>query len=287
MTVTLRSFTHARRLALVVAFAFGVTSAGWLAVPSTALAWDAGTFSSASEQELVALTNQTRAAAGLRTLKVDAALRSIARSRSKDMIQRDYFSHDIPPSGKTVFDVMQDKGYCFTLAGENIGWNTYPDDQATATIHQMFLDSPGHRSNIVGKRWEAIGIGAYKGPGGKKMWTVLFADKCGGSAPKATPKPKPKPQATPRPKPRATPRPASTPRPQATPRPTPRPTPVPTPTPTPPPPPTLRTGLVEPGDAVPATAGAAVVSFRVDDPPTARGLIDSIVGDVAGSFFGS
>jgi len=55
------------------------------------------------------------------------------------------------------------------LAGENIGWNTYPDDVATAEIHQMFMNSPSHRENILGPAWDVIGIGAYKGADGKKM----------------------------------------------------------------------------------------------------------------------
>ncbi len=115
-------------------------------------------------------------------------------------------------------------------AGENIGWNNYPDDIATAAIHKMFMDSSGHRANILGKAWDVIGIGAYKGPTGKKMWTVLFADKCGTTS--TAPKPTPKPTAKPKPKP--TPKPTA--RPKATPRPTPKParaTPEPTPTPTP------------------------------------------------------
>ena len=78
------------------------------------------------------------------------------------------------------------------------------------------MDSSGHRANILGKTWDVIGIGAYKGPTGKKMWTVLFADKCGSTAPKPTPKPTP---GRSRPTPRPTPKPA----PKATPRPTPKP----------------------------------------------------------------
>ena len=59
------------------------------------------------------------------------------------MIVRNYFSHQIPPDGHTVFDVMSNDGYCFKLAGENIGWNNYPDDQATTEIQTMFMNSPG------------------------------------------------------------------------------------------------------------------------------------------------
>jgi hypothetical protein len=42
----------------------------------------------------------------------------------------------------------------------------------------MLLDSEGHRRNIEGAAWDLIGIGAYKGPSGKKVWTILFVDEC-------------------------------------------------------------------------------------------------------------
>ena len=174
-----------RRIAVLVAVLFAVTSVVNLAQPSPALAWAEAAFNSASEKDLVALTNRSRAAAGLRSLKIDSALTAVARWRSKDMINRDYFSHDIPGYG-SVFKKLDSKGYCYKLAGENIGWNTYPDDTATAAIHKMFMDSSGHRENILNSRWDAVGVGAYKGSDGKKMWTVLFADKC-GTSPAPTP----------------------------------------------------------------------------------------------------
>jgi uncharacterized protein YkwD len=94
------------------------------------------------------------------------------------MSVRGYFSHAIPPLGQKVFATLEDEEYRFTLAGENIGWNTHADGVATERIHQAFLDSPGHRANIVAEPWSAIGVGAYKGPDGKKVWTVLFVDPC-------------------------------------------------------------------------------------------------------------
>jgi uncharacterized protein YkwD len=205
-----------RRVAGLLAIAFAASSVGLLAAPRPADAWSAGQFSSASEKQLVSLTNRSRAAAGLRALKVDSALTSIARWRSKDMITRNYFSHNIPPAGYNVFHVLDQKHYCYVIAGENIGWNNYPDDVATAVVHNSFMQSPGHRANILNRRWDVIGVGAYKGPTGKKMWTVIFADKCGSSkssgsggsssgGSKATPKPKPKPKAV------ATPRPTQSP----------------------------------------------------------------------------
>ena len=264
------------RISLIVAIAFAASSIGIIATPAMTLGWSAGAFSSASEQQLLALTNQARSSAGRKTLRWDGALASIARWRSKDMITRDYFSHDIPGGGR-VFDTMTARGYCYNVAGENIGWNTYPDDVATAQIQRMFMDSSGHRSNIVGKAWDRIGIGAYKGPGGKKMWTVLFADSCGSSGgtqpkPKPKPTPKPKPQATTRPKPDPTSTPglAAVPSSAATPLETDR---------------GVIAVIPSPGPSGdPAIAGQ---SLRVVDRPPTGGLLESIVGDFVGLFFGN
>jgi hypothetical protein len=277
--------------------------------PQSTLAWDSGTFNSTSERDLIALTNRSRAAAGLRSLKVDSTLTAVARWRSKDMITRDYFSHDIPGYG-SVFKRLDAKGYCYKVAGENIGWNNYPDDTATAAIHKMFMDSTEHRRNILGRAWDVIGVGAYQGPGGKKMWTVLFADKCGSTttAPKATPRPtaKPKPaaQATPRPTPRPTPKP--------TPKPTAEPTPTPTPSPTP-----IHEERSEPddssngngvgpggqdkgngqggdngnggqsGNGAPPGQGTSDTGLRVVASTRPAGLLETIVGGVTGIFFGA
>jgi uncharacterized protein YkwD len=289
------SVSRSRRLALAVGLLFGLSSVFTLAAPAPTLAWDTESFSSASESDLVTLTNRSRANAGLKALKVDSTLRSVARWRSKDMIERDYFSHTIPGYGK-VWDKLHAIGYCYKVAGENIGWNNYPDDIATASIHQMFMNSSGHRANIMGKAWDVIGIGAYKGPTGKKMWTVLFADKCGStSTPKATPKPTPKPTA----KPKATPRPTPRPTPKPTPKPavaTPQPTPFPESRPTFPsidipepsvsPTPTDQTPLEPsvPPSEEPPVGGA--VGMRVADRATSDGLLGTIVGGVAGFFFG-
>jgi uncharacterized protein YkwD len=280
--MSLRSQRRLPALAIVVA----LTSVVGLATPQPAAAWSAGTFSSSSERELVALTNRSRAAAGLRSLRVDSTLTSVARWRSKDMIERDYFSHQIPGYG-SVFKKLDSKGYCYKVAGENIGWNTYPDDDATAAIHQMFMDSSGHRANILGKAWDAIGVGAYKGSGGKKMWTVLFADRCGSttaSKPKVAARATPRPTAKPKPVARATPKP--------TPPPTPAPTPDPTPTPTSPI--AALGGVDRGGDSTVEGAAEPVAqadepraALRVVEAATPGGLVDTIVGGVTGLFFGA
>ncbi|HET7167658.1 MAG TPA: CAP domain-containing protein [Candidatus Limnocylindrales bacterium] len=283
---------------------FAISSVVGLSQPAPVAAWSSGAFSSSSEQQLIALTNRSRAAAGLRSLRVDSRLTSIARWRSKDMIRRDYFSHSIPGYG-SVFDRLDASGYCYKVAGENIGWNTNPDGEATAVIHRMFMASSGHRANILGRSWDAIGVGAYKGADGKKMWTVLFADRCGGTTTKPKPQPKPTPKPVSRPKPK----------PAATPKPTPKPTPRPTPTPTPSPTPALTSAPRDPVDAPGDGRGRGFgpggqgtgngqgggngnggasgngpppgQGLRVVEGTTTTGLVDTIVGGVTGLFFGA
>jgi uncharacterized protein YkwD len=236
--------TPVGRLAALVAAAFLATTVGVFATPAPVAGWSPNSFSADAEADLLQLTNQARASAGLRALRVDSTLASIARSRSKDMIVRDYFSHDIPGGG-TVFDIIQARGFCFKVAGENIGWITADDATAAQGVHSMFMNSPGHRANIMGKTWDVIGIGAYQGGTEKRMFTVLFAESCAAAAtPKPTPTPTPKPTPTPTPKPTPTPTPKPTPTPTPSPAPTTLPVPTtaptlaPTPAPTPAPRPT-------------------------------------------------
>ena len=297
-----------RRLALATALLFGITSVATLAAPAPSLAWDGNSYDSSAESQLVALTNRARADAGLKSLKVDSTLHTVARWRSKDMIDRNYFSHDIPGYPGRVFAKLTAVGYCYNVAGENIGWNDYPDDQTIAVVQQMFMDSPTHRSNILGAAWDVIGIGAYKGSDGKKMYTVLFADVCGATpspTPKPTPNPTPKP--TPNPTPRPTPNPTPKPTPKPTPRPTPRatpaatPTPAPTPTPTPAPTPTptlapsptptptpepTATPTPTPEPTPTPSPVPAGFTLRVVERNSSQSLLEMIVTGVTGFFFG-
>jgi uncharacterized protein YkwD len=282
----LAAVVASRRVVLVLALVLGLASAGLAAAPA-ARAWDADTFSSTSESQLISLQNQARASAGLRTLRLDTALRTIARWRSKDMVDRDYFSHTILGTSHEVFWYMQFKyGYCFKLAGENIGTVTWPgasEADATSWVFEQFMGSTTHRANIMGKTWDVVAVGAYKTTGDRFMWTVLFADKC-GSATAATPKPAPKP--TPRPTPRPTAK--ATPKPTARPATGPAPTPGPTPAPA-----DVSARMFEPTDGAPAagpvpSAATAVPpgGLRVMDQPGRQGLVDTILQAVTARFFG-
>ena len=145
-------------------------------LPPAPTSWSVRAYSPAAEQVLIALTNGARAAAGLAPLAVDARLASLARWRSRDMAQRGYFSHQIPPADTTVFDVMRATGIRFNWDAENIGWTSAPASSATTVMEAAFLASPEHRANILGAHYDAFGVGAYRGSDGHDYFTVLFMD---------------------------------------------------------------------------------------------------------------
>ena len=200
---------HLRRLARQALLASVLlVMVGWaLAIPAASVvrAWDAGTFSAADESLLFSLTNQARAASGLAPLRNDSQLHSLAEWRAQDMSVRDYFSHQIPPQGYEVFHYMDLRGIGYVLAGENIGWDDAADDQATTMIQQMFMNSPEHRSNILGALWDSMGVGAYKGTDGKLMYCVLFKETEGPPRRRRPRRDRPRspPRARPPPRPRA------------------------------------------------------------------------------------
>jgi uncharacterized protein YkwD len=289
-------------LALVFAALAIVTTAG------PAFAWSVSSFSPGDEQLLFSLTNQDRASAGLNALVNDSYLHTKAEWRSKDMGDRNYFSHQIPPDNLTVFNYMQRDGYCYKVAGENIGLSTYGDDVATNRMETAFMGSVSHRANILGT-WAHMGVGAYKAADGRKLYTVLFSIPCGVTVPTPTPVTTPPPTEGPAPTPTLPPAPTPTlpPAPKPTPRPTAKPvvtvaptltpteTPVPTvtvtPTPTPLPVPTASSAAAVPSPShANPTAGLppadTVTSLRVREKPAPEGPLDALFRWLFGGLFG-
>ena len=265
-----------------------------VATAGTAFAWGASAFSPGDEQLLLSLTNQDRAKAGLNALVNDAYLAKEARWRAQDMGDKGYFSHQIPPANKDVFSYMRSDGYCFSVAGENIGYSTYPDDVVTANLEVAFMNSPGHRTNILGK-WAHIGVGAYKAADGTALYAVLFSIPCGATVPApvvaAAPKATAKPTAKPTVKPTATAAPTATPSPVPTPSPTAVPTEAPTLTPPTPSQPAATAeapslGAPSGPAAAAGSSTSAPASLRVHDNTASRGLIDSLFSSLFGGLFG-
>jgi hypothetical protein len=271
---------------------------GTVATAGPAFAWDGAAFSPSDEQLLFSLTNQDRASAGLNALVDDSYLHTKAEWRAQDMGDRNYFSHEIPPANAMVFSSMQSDGYCFSVAGENIGLSTYGDDVATNRIETAFMGSPGHRANILGA-WAHMGVGAYKAADGRKLYTVLFSVPCGAtvpapapvatpqpSAPTPAPTPKPVPKPTPKPVPKPTPTVAPTPTPTPTATPTPTPTATPTPTPTATPTPTDSPTPLPSASAAPLPATDTTTSLRVREKPASTGPLDSVLHWLFGGMLG-
>ncbi|MGZ4159788.1 MAG: CAP domain-containing protein [Neobacillus sp.] len=128
----------------------------------------AGTLS-AYEQKVVDLTNQERAKNGLPALKVDLTLSKMAHEKSRDMSVNHYFSHTSPTYG-TPFDMMKKFGITYSYAGENIAMG----QQTPEEVVNAWMNSEGHRRNILDPNFTYIGVG-YVSQG--NYWTQDFIGK--------------------------------------------------------------------------------------------------------------
>src|SRR3989344_5705251 len=108
---------------------------------------------------VIAQTNEQRQFFGKPALKENAQLNQAAMSKVKDMFAGQYFEH-ISPLGKGPGDLAREAGYVFITIGENLALGNYKDD---AVLVQAWMDSPGHRANILNGRFTEIGVAVVKG----------------------------------------------------------------------------------------------------------------------------
>jgi uncharacterized YkwD family protein/spore coat assembly protein SafA len=124
------------------------------------------------EQQVVNLVNAERAKAGLKPLKADWELARVARFKSEDMRDNRYFDHNSPIYG-TPFQMMKSFGINYRSAGENIAAG-----QTTAeSVMQAWMNSPGHKKNILSPSFTHIGVGYAKGGSYGHYWTQQFMSK--------------------------------------------------------------------------------------------------------------
>lgn len=121
------------------------------------------------ENEVIRLVNVERARAGLPALKANWQLSRVARYKSADMANRGYFAHNSPTYG-TPFQMMENFGLRFTSAGENIAYG----QRTPAEVMRDWMNSPGHRSNILSHSYSEIGVGLAKNKNGVCYWTQQF-----------------------------------------------------------------------------------------------------------------
>jgi len=113
--------------------------------------------STAMEATMLALLNQSREAAGLSPLKANPALRGVARLHGSDMFANGYLSHQ-SRDGRLPLARVEAAGLSPWHVGENLA---YAQDVREA--HQLLLNSPGHRANILSPVYRWIGIGVMDG----------------------------------------------------------------------------------------------------------------------------
>lgn len=119
---------------------------------------------SAYASEVVRLVNEERAAAGLGPLQVHAGLTKVAMDKAKDMYHNNYFSHQSPTYG-SPFDMMRSYGISFRYAGENIA----KGQRSPQEVMTAWMNSSGHRANILSQNFTHIGVAYYNG-----VWVQEF-----------------------------------------------------------------------------------------------------------------
>lgn len=110
------------------------------------------------EQKLLNLVNKARKEVGLSELSFKADLRKCAIAKAKDMVSNNYFAHESPTYG-SPFDMMRQFGISFRSAGENIAGN-----QSVEGAFNAWMNSTGHRENILNKNFNYVGFGIVDSP---------------------------------------------------------------------------------------------------------------------------
>lgn len=123
------------------------------------------------EQEVFNLVNKQRTDNGLSALKNDDEVQKIARIKAQDMVNNNYFSHQSPTYG-SPFDMMKSFKITYKSAGENIAANSSNSGAVTA-----WMNSSGHRANILNSSYNYTGIGVVSSPKYGKMYVQMFIGK--------------------------------------------------------------------------------------------------------------
>jgi uncharacterized protein YkwD len=187
--------------------------AGPAASPAAA---SAGPDPGSLEAQLYNLIQQDRWQRGETGLVLNPTLAGLARGsshqscgggqvfhgRAQDMVERNYFTHQIPPCGALIFPAIAAAGQPFAAAAENIAWSQ-GGSSSPGIVNSGFMASAEHRTNILGS-YNSVGVGAWPAPdgwapgGGRSgvvVFSVIFARVSGVVGPAGPPPPPPAPVA--------------------------------------------------------------------------------------------
>ena len=118
-------------------------------------------------EQVVKLVNAERAKEGLPALQMDTELSAAANIRAKEIVQK--FSHT-RPNGTSFYTVLKDQGISYKRCGENIAYG----QRSAQEVMDGWMNSSGHRTNIMNKDFTNIGVGFYEDARGVKYWVQLF-----------------------------------------------------------------------------------------------------------------
>lgn len=125
----------------------------------------------ADELETFNLINQERNKNGLASLKIDSEVQRVARIKAQDLVDNNYFAHESPTYG-TPFNMLKNFGISYKSAGENLAGNSSNSGAVTA-----WMNSSGHRANILNSSYNYTGIGVITGSKYGKIYVQMFIGK--------------------------------------------------------------------------------------------------------------
>lgn len=123
------------------------------------------------EYEVLELANEERKAQGLEPLEFSVEVSEVARAKSHDMADSNYFDHQSPNYG-SPFEMMQTFGVDYRAAGENIAMGQRSPEE----VMNGWMNSEGHRKNIMHDQFTHLGVG-YVEKNGTTYWTQMFVGR--------------------------------------------------------------------------------------------------------------
>jgi uncharacterized protein YkwD len=162
-------------LLLLLTVAAGASPASAATVCSSADVPIARTSTAALADSALCLVNQERTSRGLAPLKVNRRLANAATAHTRDMVARNYFAHETPGGG-TFADRIRKAGYRAPTLGEDLAWGSGALGTPRAIV-KGWMDSPGHRANILHPKFREAGMGVAIGdPGAGEQGATYTLD---------------------------------------------------------------------------------------------------------------
>lgn len=127
---------------------------------------------STQAEAILKLVNAERSKQGLSSLKLESDLTSIANTKAKDMAVNRYFDHRSPTYG-SPFEMLQKFGVSYKSAGENIA----AGQKTPQEVMTSWMNSSGHRANILNASYKELGVGFYAGGSYDTYWVQLFVSR--------------------------------------------------------------------------------------------------------------